>query len=130
MISKKLYVIKALLDWVIDTGCTPYLVVDATVDGVIVPQEFIDKQGQIVFNISVNAINSFFIDNTGISFKTKFKREPFHVMVPLRAVRALVSHEQGHGLWFREEDFDEDDFIVDLSPEDSVKKKPKLEIIR
>jgi stringent starvation protein B len=130
MISKKPYLIQAILDWIIDTECTPYLMVDATVEGVQVPEKFIDPEGQIVLNISVSAIHDLFIDKTGVSFKAKFSNMPFHVMVPMRAVRGLVSKEHGDGMIFPEEAEDDDSSESIATQEESKPKRPKFEIIR
>ena len=44
------YLLRALYDWIVDSGEVPYILVDATVEGVVVPQEHI-QDGKIVLNI-------------------------------------------------------------------------------
>ena len=63
MSSSKSYLIKALYDWIIDNNCTPYVLVDAFCENVEVPQDYV-KDGQIVLNISPNAITDLSIDKT------------------------------------------------------------------
>ena len=49
------YLVRALNEWILDNGCTPYLVVDATQDGVDVSRDYV-RDGQIILNISPNAV--------------------------------------------------------------------------
>ena len=49
------YLIRAINEWILDNDCTPYMIVDATMDEVSVPQEYV-KDGQIVLNISPQAV--------------------------------------------------------------------------
>jgi len=39
MTSIRPYLIRAFYDWISDNNCTPHLIVDATVKGVVVPSE-------------------------------------------------------------------------------------------
>ena len=55
MTSSVPYLLRGLYEWILDNGCTPYLVLDATVDGAYVPEEYV-KEGQIVLNISPSAV--------------------------------------------------------------------------
>ncbi|MFO7326591.1 MAG: ClpXP protease specificity-enhancing factor SspB, partial [Pseudomonadota bacterium] len=50
-LSRRPYLLRAMLDWIVDCGWTPHLIVDATVEGVEVPRQFV-KEGRIVLNIS------------------------------------------------------------------------------
>ena len=54
-------------EWILDNGCTPYLVLDATVDGIFVPEEHV-KEGQIVLNISPSAVRDLQIEQDFLSF--------------------------------------------------------------
>ena len=38
---------RALYEWIVDNDCTPYVLVDATIAGVAVPEQYV-KDGQIV----------------------------------------------------------------------------------
>ena len=50
MTPSRPYIMRALYEWIVDNDCTPYVLVDATVAEVQVPQQFV-KDGQIVLNI-------------------------------------------------------------------------------
>ena len=55
MTPKRPYLMRALYDWIVDNQLTPHLVVDATIVGTKVPQQFV-QDGQIVLNISPTAV--------------------------------------------------------------------------
>jgi len=56
------YLIRAINEWILDNNCTPYMVVDATMDGVSVPLAHV-KDGQIVLNIGPQAIKNLSISD-------------------------------------------------------------------
>ena len=51
MTSTRPYLIRGIYDWIIDNRCTPYLLVDASAQGVRVPRQAI-KEGQVLLNIA------------------------------------------------------------------------------
>ena len=51
MKPRRPYLLRALYDWIVDSGETPNILVDAEMYGVVVPQEYV-QDGQIVLNIS------------------------------------------------------------------------------
>ena len=55
MTSSRPYLVRSLNEWILDNDCTPYIVVDAGVQGVQVPTEHV-ANGQIVLNISRGAV--------------------------------------------------------------------------
>ena len=55
MTSNRPYLIRAFYDWIVDNGMTPYITVDATVEGAILPQPYV-RDGQIILNISPRAV--------------------------------------------------------------------------
>ena len=57
-LSRRPYLLRAMLDWMVDCGYTPHLIVDASSDVVQVPRQFV-KEGKIVLNISASATQSF-----------------------------------------------------------------------
>ena len=65
------YLLRALHEWVLDNGLTPHLAVDATLQGVQVPEQFV-QDGQITLNIAPGAVQGLMIDDHGISFSARF----------------------------------------------------------
>ena len=85
MTSSKPYIIRALYEWIIENECTPYMLVNAYVAGVEVPQEHV-KDGQIILNISPAAVQSLSIRNNAVDFEGRFAGIPNQVFVPINAV--------------------------------------------
>lgn len=105
MLSNKPYLMRAFYDWIVDSQCTPILVLDATNPRCQVPEEFIEG-GEIVFNIAPVAIRDLNISNKAVEFKASFNGVIHIISAPIRAVLAVYAEENGEGLFF---DGDEDD---------------------
>ena len=45
------YFLRALHEWIVDNALTPHLMVEATMSGVSVPQQYV-KDGKIVLNVA------------------------------------------------------------------------------
>ncbi len=98
MISTKPYLVRAIFDWCVDQGLTPYVTV-AVDTRTRVPREYV-KDGQIVLNISPEAANQLQIGNEEITFQARFGGVAFPVVVPMDAVAAIYARENGHGMAF------------------------------
>jgi stringent starvation protein B len=96
--STKPYLLRAMYQWCVDYGFTPYLSVK--VDGnTRVPLEHV-KDGVIVLNIGPNATRHFTISNDEVAFYTRFNGVSREVLVPIGAVTGIFSRENGEGLAF------------------------------
>jgi stringent starvation protein B len=102
MTSNRPYLLQAFYDWIVDNDCTPYLVVDAYVEGVTVPQTYV-ADGQIVLNIAPRAVTAFHMDRQWISFNTRFGGVPTDIHVPVEAVVGIYARENGQGMVFQAE---------------------------
>jgi len=102
MSSSRPYLVRALNEWVLDNDCTPYIMVDAGIQGVQVPNEHV-ANGQIVLNISPGAVKSLVIGNSALEFNARFGGVPMQVFVPLQAVIAIYAKENGEGMVFGSE---------------------------
>jgi stringent starvation protein B len=96
--STRPYLIRALFEWCMDSGFTPYLAVlaDQTVQ---VPREFV-KDGEIVLNISPDATSGLQIGNDWVEFKARFNGVARDIMVPIDRVLAIYARENGQGMAF------------------------------
>lgn len=103
MTTHRPYMIRALHEWILDNNCTPYILVDAFSDGVAVPQDYV-KDGQIVLNISPQAINTLIISNAAVEFEGRFGGIPTKVYVPVKAVMGIYARENGQGMMFDSDD--------------------------
>ncbi|MBY4676613.1 ClpXP protease specificity-enhancing factor [Marinobacterium arenosum] len=93
------YILRALYDWLLDNDATPYLLVDATVDYVSVPTQFVND-GRIVLNVSPGAVRGLHIDDEALSFNARFGGQPMDIYVPMAALLAIYSAEDGSGMGF------------------------------
>jgi stringent starvation protein B len=96
--STKPYLIRALYQWCIDNGFTPYVsvFVDRSVD---VPREFVNKD-EIVLNIGPTACQSIEIDNDSVQFKARFNGIPKEIYIPITHIMAIYSRENSQGMSF------------------------------
>ena len=100
MRSPRPYLIRALIDWIVDNGWTPHLLIAADVDGVEVPRDHV-QDGRIVLNVSARAVRGFVCADDTVSFDSRFGGRPFHVVAPMAGVVAVYAQENGAGLAFQ-----------------------------
>lgn len=98
LLSTKPYLIRAIHEWCLDQGFTPYLQV-AVDERCRVPREHI-RDGHIVLNVSLTATNQLTLGNDNISFQARFNGAVFSVLVPVDAVAAIYARENGQGMAF------------------------------
>jgi stringent starvation protein B len=98
MVSTKPYFLRAIFEWCIDQGFTPYVTV-AVGPHTRVPREFV-KDGQIVLNVGPEATNQLLIGNEEITFQARFSGVAFPVVVPVESVVAIYAKENGQGMAF------------------------------
>lgn len=102
MTSSRPYLLRALWDWITDNGMTPHLLVDATVDGTVVPDAFVE-QGKITLNVGPAAVQGLELGDEYVSFSARFAGSPMDVFVPQTAVMAIYARENGQGMMFGSE---------------------------
>lgn len=102
MTPSRPYLVRAINDWILDNDCTPHVMVDATVAGVIVPEDFI-REGRIVLNIAPSAVRGLVIEDAGLSFTARFGGVPMSVYVPIMAIIGIYTKEDGEGMFFGHE---------------------------
>jgi len=102
MTSSRPYILRALYEWILDNSCTPYILVNAYEQGVLVPQEHV-KDGQIILNISPTAVQGLQILDDAIDFNGRFAGIPTPVYVPMSSVMGIYARENGQGMVFESE---------------------------
>jgi stringent starvation protein B len=90
-------------EWLTDNTQTPHLVVDAGVDGVQVPRQYV-RDGKIVLNVSYEATSGLLLKNDWVSFGARFGGVAHEVRVPMRAILGIYSRESGQGMVFSDDD--------------------------
>ncbi|OEE79806.1 ClpXP protease specificity-enhancing factor [Vibrio genomosp. F6 str. FF-238] len=103
MTPRRPYMLRAFYDWLVDNELTPHVVVEATLPGVRVPEEFI-QDGQIILNIAPRAVGQLELGDDAITFNARFSGRPHVVIVPLYAVQAIYARENGAGTMFEPEE--------------------------
>ena len=99
MTSNRPYLLRAIYDWISDNGLTPYLLIDATGEGVRVPPQVI-KNGQVVLNIAMRAVANLELGNDWIGFSARFSGVSHVVRIPVGSILALYAQENGQGMMF------------------------------
>jgi stringent starvation protein B len=102
MSSNRPYLLRALYQWIGDNSMTPYLLVDATREGVQVPASTI-KEGRVVLNIAARAVAQLDLGNREVRFKARFGGVSQSVVVPLPAILAIYAQETGQGMMLPED---------------------------
>ncbi|HLR87880.1 MAG TPA: ClpXP protease specificity-enhancing factor [Wenzhouxiangella sp.] len=103
MLSSRPYLLRGVNEWIIDSGLTPHLLVDAGHPGLQVPPSSI-RDGRVVLNISPTAVRDLIIDNEMITFVARFGGVSQAITIPMPAVMAVYARENGRGMMFADED--------------------------
>jgi stringent starvation protein B len=127
MTSSRSYLVRALYQWIVDNGVTPYVLVDAAVKGVDVPVQYI-QDGKIVLNVAPMAVHNLTLGDNEITFNARFSGKPTNIFVPIQAVLAIYAKENGQGMMFTEEPGGS--IPPDGGDGSSVAAKPKLRVVK
>lgn len=103
MTSSRPYLIRAIYQWLLDNEQTPHLLVDVSAGACDVPEEFV-QDGRIVLNLAPGAVNALSLGDDRVDFDARFGGRPRHVSVPVAAVLAMYSRENGQGMMFPPDD--------------------------
>ena len=103
MSSNRPYLLRALYQWIGDNNMTPHILVDAGVAGVEVPEHAIQK-GKVILNIDQAAVRELEMGNEWLTFNARFSGRQHQVSVPVEAVLAIYSKENGQGMMFALDD--------------------------
>jgi stringent starvation protein B len=98
MTSTKPYLIRAIFEWCVDQGFTPYLAVQVD-QHTRVPSGYV-REGQIVLNIDPEATHQLKIDNEQVTFQARFNGVAHQITVPVGSVMAIYARENGQGMAF------------------------------
>lgn len=112
MTSQKPYLLRALYEWIVDNGLTPYVLVRVASASVKVPPDYV-KDGQIVLNVAPAAVRNLVIDNDMVVCDGRFGGQAFPISVPMNAVMAIYSKETSEGMMFDAEGGDTNDTLME-----------------
>jgi stringent starvation protein B len=124
--STKPYLLRAIWEWCVDNGFTPYISVEVDAR-TRVPREFV-RDGQIVLNIGPEASNKLEIGNDFIEFQARFGGVARQLSIPVGQVTAIYARENGAGMAFEIEggaNATEGEAAAEEVPEPSVDETPE-----
>jgi stringent starvation protein B len=125
--SKRPYLIRAMHEWMTDNALTPYVVVAADAEGLLVPEQYA-SDGKIVLNVSYAATRNFTLADDRMSFEARFGGVAQRVDVPLSAVIGIYAKESGQGMIFSD---DETTPAESAEPSESVVPgRPTLTVVK
>ena len=101
--SRRPYLLRARHEWISDSDQTPHIVVDASLQGVEVPRQYV-QGGKIILNVSNHATSNLSLGNDVVRFRARFGAVTHDVMVPIIAVLGIYARETGQGMIFSEAD--------------------------
>ncbi len=135
------YLIRAIYEWCVDNGFTPYVAVKVN-ERTRVPLEYV-RNGEITLNLSADATRDLSIGNDMIQFSARFNGVSRELSVPIDAVSGVFAKETGQGLAFQQPPvmpITGDLSPADLSltppppPEDTPKppsgSRPRLQVVK
>ena len=96
--STKPYLLRAIYEWCVDSGFTPYVSVIVGPQ-TRVPMEYA-RDGEIVLNIGPLATSHLLMGNDFIECTARFSGVARELLIPVTAVAAIYARENGHGMSF------------------------------
>ena len=134
-ISQQPYFLRALYEWCVDSGHTPYLTIRVDTQ-TRVPQAFV-KEGQIVLNVGPSAVKNMHMDNDWVTFSARFGGVSHSIQVPVGNVIAIYARESGEGMSFENLDVavspasSQEDALIE--PDDETpppRGRPQLTVVK
>lgn len=102
MTPNKPYLIRALYEWLVDNDATPHIMVDTSNSQVDIPAG-LEKDGRVVLNIAARAVQGLEMANSHIAFSARFSGRSQNIYIPMAAVMAIYSMEDGEGMMFADD---------------------------
>jgi stringent starvation protein B len=126
-ISRRPYMLRAMHQWMTDSGLTPHVIVNAEAADATVPRAYV-KEGKIVLNLSYSATQRLDMANDWIEFDARFAGVIQHVRFPVTAVLGVYARETGEGMVFSGEDGGPEP-PTKPSPEEGS-RRPQLKVVK
>lgn len=122
MTSTRPYLVRAIVDWIVDNGWTPYVVIAANAPGAEALLDYA-TDGRLVLNVSATATRNLAIGKDALEVDCRFGGRPVHLSTPIGTVVAVYARENNMGMVFEVED-------GDTSPEPKPPSRPKLSLVK
>ncbi len=127
-LSTRPYLIRAIHEWCVDSGLTPYLAVRVN-EQTEVPTAYV-KDGEIVLNLSSGAVRNLELGNEWITCSGRFGGTSFDLIVPVVAVIGIFAKETGQGLVFQGSDSGSPPPAAGDSDANPPPRRPQLKIVK
>lgn len=122
--STRPYLIRAIHEWALDCGWTPQVLVATNQEGVQVPPGYA-RDDRITFNLHPQAVRGLELGNEWILFDARFGGKRYAVSIPVGAVLAVFTKENGEGIAFQDESGAQPPAAAaDLAPGETGTPKP------
>ena len=125
MTSMRPYLLRAIHQWIVDNGLTPYLLVDATQPKVEVPNQYVEND-KIILNTSPTAVQGLTLDNDWVSFSARFSGRAFSIFIPVSAILAVYAK----GMFFKPEENTDETPPPTSAPQPPPRSKPVLKRVK
>ena len=125
MLSNKPYLIRAFYDWIVDSACTPHILINAAFPNCKVPRQFVENN-EITLDVSPHAIRDLKITKDTLEFHASFSGVVHIISAPIKAVMAIYANENQQGMFFDYEDETTDEWQQKEEPDNmqtSTEKK-------
>lgn len=119
--SSKPYLVRAIYEWCVDQGYTPYIMVVVD-EHCRVPKEHV-RDGVIVLDVSPEAVRDFFMDNEWVGFAARFGGVSRDISFPITAISAVYAKETQEGMGFEVYPYKGETASESTGKEDSVKEE-------
>ena len=127
---KRPYLLRAMHQWITDSGHTPHVIVDAERSGSEVPRAYV-QEGKIVLNLSEGATQHLQLGNEEVEFDARFAGVIHHVRFPVSAVLGVYARETGEGMVFSEQDLGpEPPTRPPQTDEGGAPRRPQLKVVK
>ena len=131
MLPRHPYMLRALYEWLVDSGDVPHLLVNVDFEGVEVPQDYV-QDGRIVLNVGPDAVENLSLGNEFIMFSARFGGRPREIVLPQESVIAIYGRNSGEGMMFHLDDAElPDSSALDAfgPADDASDQQPSLESV-
>ena len=125
-LPKRPFLLRAMHQWIAESGHTPHVIVDAGREGAEVPRAYV-KEGKIVLNLSEGATQRLLIGNEEVEFDARFAGVIHHVRFPVCAVLGIYARETGEGMVFSEQDSGPP---TRPAPAEEGARRPQLKVVK
>ncbi len=98
VVSTKPYLLRALHEWCVDQGFTPYVSVQVDAH-TLVPRQYV-RGGLIVLNLGAEAVQNLHMGNDLITCQARFGGVAQSISIPVDNIAAIYARENGQGMAF------------------------------